>query len=160
MKVKYLKYIPLQALIELGLNSNQIILAAIVMSFYKDDKKLRVGYDKLSEASGIPARTVRRDMAILANTKLVTNNSGYKERNANEYIPTKKLIALYGHRGHIDIAKMATHTPSKEGYNRETDADALARRHGFTKEYAADQKLFGIENAKARLDQRIALKGH
>ena len=158
MTVKYLKYIPLQEFVKLGLSANQILFCSIVMSFYKGDKKLRAGYRNIEEALPCTGKTIERDADKLSVLGLINIKSGYAEKNANEYTPTPKLIGLYRQNVSINTDKMSTHTPSKEGYNRETDADALARRHGFTEEYASDQKLFGIDNAKARLNQRIAIK--
>ena len=40
MKVKYLKYIPLQAMIEAGLNPNEMLFCSILMSFTKDNMRL------------------------------------------------------------------------------------------------------------------------
>ena len=155
MKIKYLKYIPLQQFVELGLSANQILLASAVMSFYKDDKTLRVGYKKLAEATGIPVRTVRRDMATLANIELIIIKSGKAKRNANEYFPTKKLKDLYGHGGHINMVTVANHTPSKEGDNREGDPASLAKQYNLHKEYMSDLEL-GYD-AEKRLYQRLAL---
>jgi len=156
MKIKYLKYIPLQQLVELGLSANQILLASAVMSFYKDDKTLRVGYKKLAKAVGISEPTAFRAMTKLAELQLVNVKSGQADRNANEYTPTLKLIGLYRQNDVIDNVKMANHTPSKEGDNREGDAASLAKQHNLHKEYMSDLEL-GYD-AEKRLYQRLALK--
>lgn len=156
MKVKYLKYLPLENLVEQGLNPTQILLLGIIVSFNKDDKSLRAGLGNISEALGVSSPTIKRCIPKLVELKLITVVSGKKERNANEYKPTKKLLALYGQNDPIDRVKMTNHTP--KGYNKEDSVDALARRHNLLKEYQEDLKAFNEEYAENRLLQRIELK--
>jgi len=156
MQVKYLKYIPVSKLVELGLNPTQLLLAAIIVSFNSDNKSLRAGLGNISEALGLSAKTVQRAIPKLIELKLITVISGYKERNANEYKPTKKLLALYGQNDRINMDKSSTHKP--KGYIKENDAAALARRHNFQKEYEQDVKAYNEEYAQKRLEQRIAIK--
>lgn len=155
MKIKYLKYVPLQQFVELGLSANQILLASAVMSFYKDDKILRVGYKKLGQAIGVSYKTIERDTDKLSALGLINIKSGYAEMNANEYTPTPKLISLYRQNVYINADKKSTHTPSKEGYNREGDPASLAKQYNLHKEYMSDLEL-GYD-AEKRLYQRLAL---
>ena len=119
MKVKYLKYIPLQKMVEAGMDEKEIILANVVIAFSKDDKKLRAGFDNIAEAVPSSNRTVRRTLESLQEKGFIYIASGYRQRNANTYYPTKKLKGLYGRSGHINKAKLATHTP--KGYNSKED---------------------------------------
>ena len=157
MKVKYLKYIPLQKLVELGLNPTQVLLTTIIISFNKDDKSLRAGLDNISEALGLSGKTVARAIPKLVELKLISVKSGYKQRNANEYLPTAKLKDLYGQNDHIDMDKMTIHTP--KGYViPKIDTDALARRYNFGKEHEDYKANFGPEYAKQMLDRHIQRK--
>jgi len=165
MKVKYLKYIPLQKLVELGLNPTQVLLTTIIISFNKDDKSLRAGLDNISEALGLSGKTVARAIPKLVELKLISVKSGYKQRNANEYLPTAKLKDLYGQNDHInkasygqndhiDMDKMTIHTP--KGYViPKIDTDALARRYNFGKEHEDYKANFGPEYAKQMLVYRL-----
>lgn len=114
MKVKYLKYIPLQEMIEAGLNPNEILFCSILMSFCKDNKELRIGRDNISEAMGVSPSTIKRMTPSLEKKGYIKTISGYKERNANTYHPTKKLKDLYGQNDLINKVKMTHHTP--KGY--------------------------------------------
>ena len=114
MKVKYLKYIPLQAMIEAGLNPNEMLFCSILMSFSKDNKELRVGRDNISEAMGVSPSTIKRMTPSLEKKGYIKTISGYKERNANTYHFTKKLKDLYGQNDPINRVKMTHHTP--KGY--------------------------------------------
>jgi DNA-binding MarR family transcriptional regulator len=156
MQVKYLRYIPVSKLVEQGLNPTQLLLAAIIVSFHTDEKSLRAGLGNISEALGLSPKTIQRAMPKLIEQKLITVISGYKERNANEYKPTKKLLALYGQNDRINMDKMTTHKP--KGYIKENDAAALARRHNFQKEYEQDVKAYNEEYAEKRLKRRIEQK--
>jgi DNA-binding MarR family transcriptional regulator len=120
MKVKYLKYIPLQEMIEAGLNPNEILFCSILMSFSKDNKELRVGRDNISEAMGVSPSTIKRMTPSLEKKGYIKTISGYKERNANTYHPTKKLKDLYGQNDPINRVKMTHHTP--KGYVKGGDA--------------------------------------
>lgn len=153
MQVPYLKFIPLQKLVELGLNPTQVLLVTIIISFGKDDKTLRAGLDNISEALGLSGSTIKRAIPKLVELKLVSVKSGYKQRNANEYLPTPKLKALYGQNDRIDRVKMTTHTP--KGYNiNKNDDDALARRLNFVKEYETYKNQFGEKYAKEMLERK------
>lgn len=154
MKVPYLKFIPLQKLVELGLNPTQVLLATIIISFGKDDKTLRAGLDNISEALGLSGSTIKRAIPKLVELKLVTVKSGYKQRNANEYLPTPKLKALYGQNDHINRVKMTIHTP--KGYNKEDDVRALARKHNLLKDYEKELEEYPKDYADKRLKQKIA----
>ena len=155
MDIPYIKYIPLKNLRDQGLNSNEILIAGIIVSFNKTDN-LRAGYSNIAEAIGTSPKTAQRAINNLKDKKLIIVKSGYKQRNANEYIPTKKLLALYGQNDHINMAKMTTHTP--KGYNKEDTPSSLAKKEGFSKEYQEDLKAYNEEYAKQRLLQRIQIK--
>ena len=114
MKVKYLKFIPLQAFVELGLKPTEILFVSILVSFSKDDKTLRAGLDNISEAMGVSRNTVKRLIPRLKDKGLISVHSGYKERNANTYYPTDKLKGLYRQNVPISIDKKSAHTP--KGY--------------------------------------------
>ena len=150
MRINYYKYFPLGKFMDLDLDANEMLFCAAVMSFSKDDKTLRAGYDNIAAAVPCSARTLRRVVESCRKKGLVNVASGAKERNANTYYPTDKLKSLYGQNGHINKAKMATHTPSKEGYN--TEDDAIKLRH-LQRKYAEYVKNFGIDYANARLPQ-------
>ena len=153
MYIKYLKYIPVKKLVDLDLSPTQMMIATTIVSFHKTGN-LRVGYASIGEALNIGSSTVRRNIEPLIDKKLVYVKSGYKERNANEYIPTKKLLALYGQNEHIDTVKMTAHTP--KGYNREDQSSSsLAKKIGFTKEYEKYQKDFSTEYADKMLQRKI-----
>ena len=85
MKVKYLKYVPLQAMVEAGMDEKEIILANVVMAFSRDDKELRAGFDNIAEAVPSSNRTVRRTLESLQKKGFVNIASGYKQRNANTH---------------------------------------------------------------------------
>lgn len=156
MKVKYLKYIPLQEMVEAGMDEKEIILANVVMAFSKDDKELRAGFDNIAEAVPSSNRTVRRTLESLQKKGFVNIASGYKQRNANTYYPTKKLKSLYGQNGHINKAKLATHTP--KGYVKKPEGFSLAKNYGLLKEYQSDLENFNESYALERLNTRINIK--
>ena len=113
MKVPYLKFIPLQKLVELELNSTQIILVSIIVSFAKDSKSLRAGRDNIAEAVPASASTVKRDLNDLVEKGLIKKISGEKQRNANEYIPTKKLLSIYRVKMDLSIGSKWSTIPPK-----------------------------------------------
>ena len=155
MYIKYLKYIPVQKLVEQDLSPTQIMIASTIISFHKTGN-LRVGYASIGEALNIGSSTVKRNIKPLVDKKLVYVKSGYKERNANEYIPTAKLLALYSQNDPINTVKMTAHTP--KGYSKEDTLSSLAKKEGFSKEYAEDLKNYNPEYAEDRLHKRIKLK--
>ena len=155
MYIKYIKYIPVQKLVELDLSPTQMMIAATIISFHKSGN-LRVGYASIGEALNIGSSTVKRNIQPLVEKKLVYVKSGYKERNANEYIPTAKLLALYSQNDPINTVKMTAHTP--KGYSKEDTLSSLAKKEGFSEDYQKDLKLFGKEQAEKRLKQRINSK--
>lgn len=128
MNVKYLKYIPLQALVDLGLNPTQYMLASIVVSFYKEGKPLIDSFEGLAKAVGVGSKTTAKNaMYHLRDLELVTIESGFKKRNANQYAPTKKLVELFGidrtksnlsknKNCSIDRTKIVHNTPLKGVY--------------------------------------------
>ena len=157
MKVKYLKYVPLQAMVEAGLNPNEILFCSILMSFSKDDKELRVGRDNISEAMGVSPSTVKRMLPNLRKKGFVNIASGYKERNANTYYPTKKLKDLYGQNDPINKVNMTHHTP--KGYVKKDPVASLAKQHDLLKEYQSDLNSgLPIKDIEKRLHMRIRNK--
>lgn len=168
MRVKYLKYLPLESFMELGLSSNEMLFCAVLMSFHKDDKTLRAGFDNIQEALPISKNTLRRIVESLRKKGLINIASGSKERNANTYYPTEKLKKCYAQNGPINMPKMGTHTPSKEGYNIEKSSKTpsgslerfhtVARNHGFLKQFQQDLKEYPEQYAIDRLQQRIDIK--
>lgn len=168
MRVKYLKYLPLQSFMEFGLSSNEMLFCAVLMSFHNDDKTLRAGFNNIAEALPISVRSIPRVVESLRKKGLVNVASGSKERNANTYYPTEKLKACYSQNGINNIAKMAAHTPSKEGYIIEKSSEMLsehlegfhkvAKNHGFLKEFQQDLQQYPEQYAIDRLQQRIDIK--
>ena len=153
MKVPYLKYIPLQKFVELGLTPTEMLFVAILVSFTKDDKTLRVGQDNLSEAMGVSPATVKRLIPKLKDKGLISVVSGKAQRNANVYYPSTKLMAQYGP---IDRPKMVHHTP--KGYSKEDPIVSLAKQYGLLKEYQSDLENFNQTYAEDRLKTRINIK--
>ena len=96
MKVPYIKYIPLQKFVELGLTPSEMLFVSILVSFSKDDKTLRVGAENLSEAMGVGRNTIKRIVSSLKDKGLISVVSGKAQRNANVYYPSTKLMAQYG----------------------------------------------------------------
>jgi DNA-binding MarR family transcriptional regulator len=153
---------------ELGLNSNEMLFCAVLMSFHNDDKTLRAGFDNIQEALPISKNTLRRTLESLRKKGLINVASGSKERNANTYYPTEKLKACYAQNGPINMPKMGTHTPSKEGYIIEKSSEMLsehlegfhkvAKNHGFLKEFQQDLQQYPEQYAIDRLQQRIDIK--
>ena len=153
MKVPYLKFIPLQKLVELGLNPTQVLLATIIISFGKDDKTLRAGLDNISEALGLSGSTIKRAIPKLVELKLVTVKSGYKQRNANEYLPTPKLKALYGQNDHINRVKMTTHTP--KGYIKKKEEGTFSVPPSFSQRYKEYVEGYSQEYADKQLKRYL-----
>ena len=155
MKVKYLKFIPLEKFVELKLSSNEIVFVSILVSFSKDDKTLRAGYNNISEAMPCGPKTVYRIAESLRKKGLINIASGSKERNANTYYPTDKLKGLYRQNVPISIDKKSAHTP--EGY---VDKPGEVHRvpPEFNKDYQSDISNFSESYALKRLKQRIANK--
>tara|TARA_R100000541_G_scaffold42394_1_gene49705 strand:+ start:4598 stop:5056 length:459 start_codon:yes stop_codon:yes gene_type:complete len=117
MKVKYLKFVPLQNLVEEGLTMNEVVFVSILVSFTKDDKTLRAGQDNLAEAMGITGKTISRIASSLKRKGLISVISGKAQRNANTYYPSIRLMSLYGQNVPIDRDKKSNHTP--KGYSKE-----------------------------------------
>ena len=153
MKVPYIKYIPLQKFVELGLNPTEIIFVSILVSFNKDDKTLRVGAENLSEAMGVSRNTIKRVVSSLKDKGLISVVSGKAQRNANVYYPSTKLMAQYGP---INRTKMVHHTP--KGYSKEDPIVSLAKQYGLLKEYLSDLENFNETYAEERLKTRINIK--
>ena len=156
MKVPYIKYIPLQKFVELGLTPTEIIFVSILVSFTKDDKTLRVGQDNLSEAMGVSPATVKRLIPKLKDKGLISVVSGKAQRNANVYYPSTKLMSLYGQNDLINKVKMTNHTP--KGYSKEDPIVSLAKQYGLLKEYQSDLENFNQTYAEDRLKTRINIK--
>ena len=150
MRINYYKYFPLGKFMDLGLDANEMLFCAAVMSFSKDDKTLRAGYDNIAGAVPYSSRTLRRVVESCRKKGLVNVASGVKERNANTYYPTDKLKSLYGQNGHINKAKKANHTPSKEGYNT---GEAAFKQHPLQKKYEEYVRNFGKDYADRALPQ-------
>ena len=158
MHIKYLPYMPISKMVELNLSPSQMLLCGIIVSFNKDNKSLRAGYSKIGKAINVSGKTVERDIKKLLDLKLITVKSGKKERNANEYKPTKLLLSLYGQKVSINIDKLSNHRSSKEDHNKPSYAASLAKQHNFVKEYQQDLKDFNEEYALQRLEYRINIK--
>ena len=151
MQVKYLKYIPLELMVGHDFSMNEVVFASIVMSFNKEDKKLRAGQDNLAEAMGISGKTIGRIANSLKNKGFITIYSGKAQRNANQYNPTPKLIALYGQNVSINRDKMSNHTP--KGYVTIPGEVNVPPR--YSKEYKSDLANFPASYALERLQYRI-----
>ena len=156
MKVPYIKYMPLQKFVELGLNPTEIIFVSILVSFSKDDKTLKAGLDNISEAMGVSPATVKRLIPKLKNKGLISVVSGKAQRNANVYYPSTKLMSLYGQNDLINKVKMTNHTP--KGYSKEDPIVSLAKQYGLLKEYLSDLETFNETYAEERLKTRINIK--
>jgi hypothetical protein len=155
MKVPYIKYLPLEKLVKLKLNPTQMILASIVVSFHKTGN-LRVGYPKIAEAAHISEKTAERNLAKLAEMKLIIIKSGKAERNANEYIPTKKLLKQYSQNVPIDRDKMVNHTSSKEEYNRiHSKDDSFSESPSHSSNPETTQDDWSIKNDHLLLEMDI-----
>ena len=151
MQVKYLKYVPLQLMVGHDFTMNEVVFASILMSFNKEDKKLRAGLNNIAESMGVSGRTIARIAKSLQDKGFIKIYSGQKQRNANQYNPTPKLTALYGQKVSIDKDKKSTHTP--EGYV--TIPGEVKVPHRYSKEYQSDLANFPPAYALKRLQQRI-----
>tara|TARA_R110002167_G_scaffold15339_2_gene61271 strand:- start:751 stop:1230 length:480 start_codon:yes stop_codon:yes gene_type:complete len=151
MQVKYLKYIPLQLMVGHNFSMNEVVFASILMSFNKDDKKLRAGFDNIAEAMGVSGKTIERIAKSLKSKGFITIYSGKKQRNANQYNPTPKLTALYGQNVSINIDKKSNHTP--KGYVTIPGKVRVPSR--YSKEYQSDLNNYSASYALERLEQRI-----
>jgi DNA-binding MarR family transcriptional regulator len=151
MQVKYLKYVPLQLMVGHDFSMNEVVFASILMSFNKEDKKLRAGQDNIAEAMGISGKTIGRIAKSLSTRGFITIYSGKKQRNANQYNPTPKLTALYGQNVPIDKDKMTNHTP--KGYVTIPGKVNIPSR--YSKEYQSDLANFTESYALERLQARI-----
>jgi len=156
MKVPYIKYMPLQKFVELGLTPTEMLFVSILVSFSKDDKTLRVGHDNLSEAMGVSPATIKRLIPKLKDMGLISVVSGKAQRNANVYYPSTKLMGLYGQNDLINRVKMTNHTP--KGYSKEDPIVSLAKQYGLLKEYMSDLNNFNEIYAEQRLKTRIDIK--
>ena len=143
MKVKYLKYVPLEAMIELGLNMNEVVFCSILMAFSKDDKDFRAGSKNISESMGVSGSTIKRIVTSLQKKKLINVASGFKQRNANTYYPTSKLKALYSQNGLIDKTKMVPHTTTKVVYNNEKKVGTFSVPPSLRKKWEEYNHLYG-----------------
>lgn len=154
MKVKYLKYVPLQAMIELELNMNEVVFCSILMAFSRDDKDFRAGAENISESMGISGSTIKRIVTSLQKKKLINVASGFKQRNANTYYPTSKLKALYSQNGLIDKTKMVPHTTTKVVYSNEKKEGTFSVPPSLRKKWEEYNHLYGktyADNAIKRL---------
>ena len=120
MYIKYLKYAVVDSLVQLGVSPSQLLLANIIISFSHDRKPLIGGYSTLGKLINVSGKTVQRDIKQLQELKLITVKSGRHQRNANQYMASKKLKALYGQKVRINMDKKSANTPkgyySKEDY--------------------------------------------
>ena len=117
MYIKYLKYAVVDPLVQLGLTPSQLLLANIIVSFSKEDRPLRGGPQTIGKLINVSGKTVQRDVKKLQELKLITVKSGRHTRNANQYMPSKKLTGLYGRNVRINMDRKSTNTP--KGYNKE-----------------------------------------
>ena len=119
MYIKYLKYAVIDALVQLGLTPSQLLLANIIISFSKEDRPLIGGQQTLGKLINVSGKTVQRDVKKLQELKLITVKSGRHTRNANQYMPSKKLKGLYGQNVRINMDRKSTNTP--KGYYSNED---------------------------------------
>jgi hypothetical protein len=117
MYIKYLKYAVVDPLVQLGLTPSQLLLANIIVSFSKEDRPLIGGQQTIGKLINVSGKTVQRDVKKLQELKLITVKSGRHTRNANQYMPSKKLTGLYGRNVRINMDRKSTNTP--KGYNKE-----------------------------------------
>tara|TARA_R110000737_G_scaffold351224_1_gene392776 strand:+ start:246 stop:725 length:480 start_codon:yes stop_codon:yes gene_type:complete len=151
MQVKYLKYVPLALMVGHDFSMNEVVFASILMSFNKEDKKLRAGQNNIAEAMGVSGKTIGRIAKSLKTKGFITIYSGQSQRNANQYNPTPKLTALYGQNVSIDKDKKSNHTP--KGYVTIPGEVRVPPR--YSKEYQTDLAGYGTKFALDRLQQRI-----
>jgi DNA-binding MarR family transcriptional regulator len=151
MQVKYLKYVPLQLMVGHDFTMNEVVFASILMSFSKEDKKLRAGLDNIAEAMGVSGKTIGRIAKSLQDKGFIKIYSGQKQRNANQYNPTPKLTALYGQNVSINKDNVSTHTP--KGYVTIPGKVNVPSR--YRKEYQSDLASFPESYALQRLQYRI-----
>jgi len=130
---------------------NEVVFASILMSFNKEDKKLRAGQDSIAEAMGISGKTIGRIANSLQDKGFIKIYSGKAQRNANQYNPTPKLTALYGQNVSINRDKMSNHTP--KGYVTIPGEANVPPR--YSKEYQSDLANFNPSYALKRLQYRI-----
>ena len=139
MYIKYLKYAVVDSLVQLGLSPSQLLLANIIISFGHDRKPLIGGYSTLGKLINISGKTIQRDVKKLQELKLITVKSGRHTRNANQYMPSKKLKALYGQNVRINMDRKSTNTP--KGYY--SNEDYLKSLHHKERDMAAFQLQMG-----------------
>lgn len=151
MQVKYLKYVPLQLMVGHDFTMNEVVFASILMSFNKEDKKLRAGLDNIAEAMGVSGKTIGRIAKSLKSKGFIKIYSGQSQRNANQYNPTPKLTALYGQNVPINKDNVSTHTP--KGYVTIPGKVNVPSR--YSKEYQSDLDNYSASYALGRLQQRI-----
>ena len=155
MKVKYLKYVPLQAMIELELNMNEVVFCSILMAFTKDDKDFKAGSKNISECMGVSGSTIKRVVTSLQKKKLINVASGFKQRNANTYYPTPKLKALYSQNGPIDKTKMVPNTTTKVVYSNEKKECTFEVPPSLRKKYEEYLHLYGKKYAEDKINKFI-----
>jgi len=139
MYIKYLKYVAVDQLVQLGLTPSQLLLTNIIISFSKEDRPLIGGQETLGKLINVSGKTIQRDIKKLQELKLITVKSGRHTRNANQYMPSKKLKGLYGQNVPINMDRKSTNTP--KGYY--SNEDYLKSLHHKEKDMAAFQLQMG-----------------
>ena len=151
MIVKYLKYSIYEPLFEMGLNLNEVMLANTIVSFYKEDKPVIDSFAGLGKVINSSGKTAERAIKTLKEKELITVLSGFKQKNANQYKPTEKLLKRYRQNVYNDIDKLSKNTSSIEEYTTERKGDTLRVPPSFQKKYEFYVKEFGKTEANKYL---------